>query len=995
MLQVRKLVLAVAAATSMASGMAHALGLGEVSVKSALNEPLVAEIELLDTKGLSSEEIRSKLASAEDFSRAGVDRQFFLNNLKFTPVIRQNGKSFVRVTSSQAVREPFLNFLLEVYWPAGRVLKEYTLLLDPPMYTPQELVYRGAPAAAPAAPRVAERPAVAPAAPRQATPGTAVRPAAAASLQGDEYRVRQNDTLWDIALRANRGGGSVHQTMLAIQDLNPGAFIDGNINQLKSGQVLKLPNAEQIRQRTRSQAVAEFQSQVDAWRSGAPVERQLDARRRETAAAAPAQAEQGDNLRLVAGESGETEVGSDGGAAAKSLADQLALTKEQLDSTRLQNEDLASRVEDLSSQVEKLQRLLELKNTQLANLQNMTDEEQDALAEAGQLETAADEVVAVEAGEAVDSADHTEVVAEADVESEVAASEEPDAVETEDEEVAEAEQAVAAVAEPAQPAEAEAKPAPRPAPVAFEPPPEPKGFVDELMENPMFLPGAGAGAALLLLLLLISRRNKARQEQEILPPEDFDDPQGDAGIDLDDVEGLDGEKDVLDGVLEEMDIEIEQPAEFIDEMTSPAQAALGPIDEAENFIAFGRFSQAADVLLKAIDTNPQSEDLRFKLLEVYADLEDRNAFQQQVEELNAMGVAQAEMDALRLRFPHMMGEDDALSLDDILLDLPGVTDEPGLDPAAGSGDLLAEELPGLDDLLNGVEPVEAVAEATDVTESSEDDFSSLLEAVSTDLDEEPEQDAGIEYMPVALEEEAAVADAAGAIAELDENSFELPELEELGLDSLELPEADTLDELTLDTGLSLGEELSLDDLQLEEFAGTADEAVQLAAAGTAEREFGLDLDLSLPLEESEEQISDELDVSSLEADLESIEISFDTLQNDVQETLETAGVADVEAESSADDLEELFNLDAELDLATPELASTPGGDDVLAALEQELDDDFGFLQGDDEDKTKLDLASAWIDMGDLEGAREILDEVIRDGAPEHQELARELLAKLG
>src|SRR5690554_6294333 len=210
MLQVRKLVLAVAAATSMASGMAHALGLGEISVKSALNEPLVAEIELLDTKGLSPDEIRSKLASAEDFSRAGVDRQFFLNNLRFTPVIRQNGKSIVRVTSSQAVREPYLNFLLEVYWPAGRLLKEYTLLLDPPIYTPQELVYRDAPtttpATAPAAGRAPEQSTSVRIPPRSTAPTPAAAAAAQQTLQGDQYRVQTNDTLWEIALRVNRSG---------------------------------------------------------------------------------------------------------------------------------------------------------------------------------------------------------------------------------------------------------------------------------------------------------------------------------------------------------------------------------------------------------------------------------------------------------------------------------------------------------------------------------------------------------------------------------------------------------------------------------------------------------------------------------------------------------------------------------------------------------------------------------------------------------------------
>ena len=133
MLQVRKLVLAVAAATAFTSGVANALGLGGLAVKSSLNQPLEAEISLSDVRDLSSADIKTRLASAEDFTKAGVDRQFFLTGLTFTPVVRADGKHVIRITSNKPVKEPYLNFLVEVLWPNGRLLREYTLLLDPPL----------------------------------------------------------------------------------------------------------------------------------------------------------------------------------------------------------------------------------------------------------------------------------------------------------------------------------------------------------------------------------------------------------------------------------------------------------------------------------------------------------------------------------------------------------------------------------------------------------------------------------------------------------------------------------------------------------------------------------------------------------------------------------------------------------------------------------------------------------------------------------------------
>jgi FimV-like protein len=113
------------------SALAPALGLGDITLHSALNQPLRADIALVDIGGLEEGELSVSLATADEFSRAGVDRVFFLNDLKFTPVLRGN-RSLIRVTSSKPVNEPFLNFLVQLNQPNGRLLREYTVLIDPP-----------------------------------------------------------------------------------------------------------------------------------------------------------------------------------------------------------------------------------------------------------------------------------------------------------------------------------------------------------------------------------------------------------------------------------------------------------------------------------------------------------------------------------------------------------------------------------------------------------------------------------------------------------------------------------------------------------------------------------------------------------------------------------------------------------------------------------------------------------------------------------------------
>lgn len=127
--------------------LASALGLGEITLHSALNQPLRADIALIDAAGLSEGDLSASLASPDDFNRAGVERVFFLTNLRFTPVMRGE-RSFIRVTSSKPVEEPFLNFLVQLNQPNGRLLHEYTVLIDPPG-TPGIVPASDEPAAAP------------------------------------------------------------------------------------------------------------------------------------------------------------------------------------------------------------------------------------------------------------------------------------------------------------------------------------------------------------------------------------------------------------------------------------------------------------------------------------------------------------------------------------------------------------------------------------------------------------------------------------------------------------------------------------------------------------------------------------------------------------------------------------------------------------------------------------------------------------------------------
>lgn len=351
---------AIAVAMGLISGEALALGLGDATLNSALYQPLDAEIQLQDLQELQASDLRIGLASAEDFAKSGVDRPVFLNDLMFTLVMRPNNRSVLHVTSRQPVREPYLDFIVQVVTAKGRLAHEYTLLLDP------------APAGRPATAAMMPQLPVTQAPTQALSSASAARTPtiSTAARASGRYTTRANDSLFNIAARY-RAGGSVAQNMLAIQKLNPNAFVNGNINGLRRNQELQLPDAHQAADRSRRDAEQRVLAQNDAWKqqrglataAAAP----LDATPQQaTASAAPSEIQGHDNLSVVAPPAKHPK-GTKGDAQA--VRDQLAVAQEGLDTARRESDELHGRIADLQSQLDKLQRLVELKNNELARMQ--------------------------------------------------------------------------------------------------------------------------------------------------------------------------------------------------------------------------------------------------------------------------------------------------------------------------------------------------------------------------------------------------------------------------------------------------------------------------------------------------------------------------------------------------------------------------------------------------------------------------------------------------
>ena len=373
----------------LASRLAFALGLGPLEATSALNEPFTGRIEVLGAKSEDFDTLTIALAGEEQFRRAGIERPAVLFQLHFSVADSPDGKDYISITSRDSIREPFLNFLLEMNWANGRLLREYTVLLDPPLYDPNRRL-----AAAPAVPRTASvaRPSYVPAtkpvlaSATQPTTSRAVAPsgAVASAPNGDIGPVGAGDTLWSLARSYRQDDGvAIQQMMLAILRQNPDAFSRGNVNMLRRGAVLHMPDDAAMRSMSARQAAAEVHHQHQLWEeyrqhaSAAPTAQPLGTPSTPATAAEPVAVptiiDPNARLELVApgGSAAGAASGKAGkpGAAGAASGDAKLVRDETLDATTRQAGDLKDRLSEAEEIINILQRQVNIKDQELASLQ--------------------------------------------------------------------------------------------------------------------------------------------------------------------------------------------------------------------------------------------------------------------------------------------------------------------------------------------------------------------------------------------------------------------------------------------------------------------------------------------------------------------------------------------------------------------------------------------------------------------------------------------------
>jgi FimV-like protein len=243
-------------------GSVDAVTLGQARVESFLNQPLRATIPLMGLADGQHRDLRLRLANQDDFERLGIAYEEGLADLQFA-VVRDSGEWVVRVTTRGPVREPFLDFPLQLSWSGGRLVRQYSLLLDP--------VSRPAPIrdATVAEPAPVVRPAPAATGTQAGHGGTDAAPGAPVEIARDTVQVARGDTLWLIAERVKPAGITTRQMAMALLRANPEAFIDGNLNRLRAGADLQIPPLGLVQQLDASAARNAFSAEIRRWRQPA------------------------------------------------------------------------------------------------------------------------------------------------------------------------------------------------------------------------------------------------------------------------------------------------------------------------------------------------------------------------------------------------------------------------------------------------------------------------------------------------------------------------------------------------------------------------------------------------------------------------------------------------------------------------------------------------------------------------------------------------------
>jgi pilus assembly protein FimV len=1008
--------------------VAEAAGLGKIVVLSALGQPLRAEIEVTATREELSG-MRAQLASPETFKQSGVEYATTLLGVRFALDKRADGQSVIRLTSDGPVNDPFVDMLLELNWPAGRLVREYTFLLDPP-----EMAVKG-PAPVTAAtvqpPAAASQPGAAARAPsaiddevrgravaRVRTPPAAAKAAVPPAASADTREVRRGDTLSKIANETKPEGVSLEQMLVGLLRANQEAFEGGNMNRLKAGKILSVPDKSAIEAVPAGEARKVVLAQSSDWNAyrnklasvaaQAPVKEttaKQQAAGKITAKvedkATPA-AEAKDQLKVS-----KTETGGGAAAAAAKRSEEDLLAKEKA------LKEASEREAALKENVAKLEKLVQLKNQDLAELQKQ------AAAKAAPVE--AKPPVAVPAPPPAAPVAAAPAPAPVAPTPPVVAPAPPPPV------VAPAPAVVAAAPAPVvaptpPPAVApEAKPAAAKPKVVPPPPPEEPGYFEELLDNPLVLAGAGGILALLVAGYLIARRRRAATGEPPLELNSSLSTQGDS-LSANSVFRTTGGQSV--------------DTSHTPVQTDFSQAGPGSIDtdevdpvaEADVYMAYGRDAQAEEILLEAKQKDPKRYAIHLKLLEIYANRKNTKQFETLATDLYtetggvgpdwekaaAMGVKLDPDNPLftlsAAATPSTFAGDAAPSPAGQVKNTIPLPGEVSLIAAAAGAAALASaasesttrattaDLTSLDFDLGLGDSKTADASASPSSERGYTLPESVVGAGALDFDlaapAEPEKAAaagadttvGFDFArPDFSSPSSSPASSPAAASQApDDTTATRPDYEDLSFETAPIASAQAPAPSPADQDVVMSDDDGV------KFDVKLTDSTFLGSSMPDPSSFDLssiDLDLKAP----------ELEIPVTPPPLKEVEAAPASAYDTVQvSTTVNPDFAAMQSETLINP--ESFSAQGQEYASDRDFSSTQSetliNPQSPAAKSHDLASEFE-ISASEEVATKLDLARAYEEMADFEGARELLHEVMKEGDAVQRETAQAILAKIG
>jgi pilus assembly protein FimV len=563
---------ALAALSLLVPWFGHAAGLGKLTVTSALGQPLSAQIELVSVNREELNTLAARLANADAYRQANLQYSQALNSVRFAVEQPSGGQPYIKVTSSRPMNDPVVDLLVELAWANGRISRAYTALIDPPGYEQQRAASAEV-AAAPVSPPVAGDIAPPVAAVEQSRPSAPIRltpPRAQAPAANQYGPIKRGETLAGVASSVKPEGVTLEQMLVGLYRSNPDAFVN-NMNRMKTGRILRVPEKDEIASVTPGEASKEVRVQASDWNSyrrrladaaaaaseGSATSGRITARVDDKNAESPSR----DVVRLSKGE-GPGAPGATGRSGGTSAADKLRGLEEESVAREKALNEANERIAQLEKTIREQQRLLQLKGAPLGTQSPAAQEAPKPAAPAAATAPAAEKPQAAAPSTAPDQ-------------------------------------------KPAAPA-AEATPKPKPKVVA--PPPPATDFMDALFEEPLYLAAGGGLLVLAGLVYVLARRRRAipRTAAELEPVA----PTFGAAT-----------------ASSDLFTPPEEPAIKAAAGGNTGQGEeVDALAEAEVYIAYGRDSQAEEILKDALVKNPTRQDVQLKLLEIYAARKDRTAF---------------------------------------------------------------------------------------------------------------------------------------------------------------------------------------------------------------------------------------------------------------------------------------------------------------------------------------------------------------------------------